>query len=740
MPTIVNSWVFESSSGQLNPSPFTVSNGDNRLLVSYVTFRRVNAGTTNITTPTLVYGGQVMSRHSPITRGGTSSFDQFGLALFTLSESGINAATSNVFSLTWTGPSQDRTSCLVEAYKDAGNLSYKYNESGVNNYVTNLTTSHTIVSSAVIDASFLSLVGSYNIGWNITERFQSLYGPYDLISNAFKVLSGSGVQQVNAETSGDFNLCTLASLLIENQITLASEFFSDADISDDFVKNANVYGSEVLNADAEDNYSAVFFRPGVESTQFYTEIQNTSGTWIDVSDDVLSINVYRRVGDIFRGLRKGESIVALNNWDGKYTPEIGSYDIRPTFPLRIISTYLSNTAALFTGKIEALSLNPDPGQRDLWITAKDAIKDLEKKTITTSLFSDIQVNSFVGDILDDIDVTAASVDIITNTIPVAWFADRNALNAIEEIAESGYYSAYVDGNGIFNFRNRNFELSAGSKISADEFFSLEYRKDDSRIFNRIKVGGDRRRITTDVHTLSYIIEPIFISEGSTTDFFLSYFDFQTREPVPATGLISPPTASEDVLLNETSSGTGIDYTNQCSWWLDEFSEAAKCHIYNGAGTDVYLTKFQIRGQPARKEPAIEKLREVTSSQAIYGVKDFVIDNKFIQDADYAGDYADYLKQRFDDPEPKLTMTLREENPEARKLELGNLVTATNSYLGFINKGFVIKELEHDITIDRGIIHDVTLRVERPVIDENTIIFTLSDPIKGVLNGSGQLVF
>lgn len=966
MPTVVNSWRHEWHATGSGPTEVTIGAGSNRLLVAHVAYNDGVSDTTDITTPSLSYGGHVMSRQG-VYPFGQNSFNQGGVAIFTLSESQIASAGSGGFGLSWSNYEPDLHGSFIEAFSEAGAISHKGANTNIEQYLTQITTSHTIVTGATVRASVAVRTSSWDVSWNVDELNEAQYhSGIDLIFGlAKKDLSGSGVQQITATTSGDFNNLAITSLLIEDNQTagggstitrrqyayaetsgdpvyttlgttpnsgnllvafsghrvnsseptisgtgwtkevdratgsgddtirrqiavftkvaggaepssisvswggavvptaLVVQEFEGADlwsltdsdntdtepatnptsgsvgsvgvtavphvliggalwrgnesnltsvtvnslssallyqpsdigasisISTAFdninesgtfspyytwvetetdgemsgwilayqiadtagdVQNEALAGASfdnelsgilpiVVPATARDTYDGVFYRPGVESTQFYTEVYTTSG-WLDISDDVLAVNIYRRIGDLFRGVRPGECIVTLNNWDGKYTPDDTNhtYDIRPTFGLKVISTYLANTQVLFTGEVEALSLNADLGQRDLTIQGKDKTKALLDKTITTSLFSDIQVNTFVLDILEDIGITQSSVDTISNTIPVAWFSGRNALNALEEIAESGYYSLFVDGDGVFNFRNRNFELSTGNKISADEFFGLEYRKDDSRIFNKITVGGERRRITTDVNTLTYIVEPVFVSDGSTKDFFLSYFDFQTREPVPATGLVSPPTASEDVLINETSSGTGADLTNQCSWWLDEFSEASKCYIYNGSGQNAYITKFQIRGKPARKEPSIERVREVSSSQAVYGVKDFTIDNRWIQDESYAGDYADFLKQRFSDPQAKLTVQIRNQNPEARGLELGNLITVTNSYLGFVSKGFVIKELEHDLTVDRGVLHDVTLRVERPTVDENTIIFTLSHPVKGVLNGSGQLMF
>lgn len=704
---------------------------------------------TNSSAPTISGTGwtKTVDRHT----GGTDSAIRRQIAVFTKVAGGAEPSS---ISVSWGGATIP-SALVVQEFEGADFWTLTDSDDTDTEPATN-PTSGSVGSVAITSVPHALIGGGFWRGnptnlTNVTVHSLSsalLYQPDDIgssitLSTAYENVNAAATESpyytwTETDVDGEMSGWILAYQIADAS---AGDTASEADASDAYLVRQDAVLPIVLPSEARDAYSGVFYRPGVESTQFYTEVYTTSG-WVDISDDVLAVNIYRRIGDLFRGMRPGECIVTLNNWDGKYTPddENRTYDIRPTFGLKVISTYLANTQTLFTGAVEALALNPDPGQRDLTLRAKDTIKSLLDKTITTSLFSDIQVNTFVADILDDIGVTQSSIDNITNTIPVAWFSDRNSLNALEEIAESGYYSVFVDGGGTFNFRNRNFELSQGNKLSTEDFFGLEFRKDDSRIFNRIKVGGERRRITTDVHTLTYIIEPVFVSAGSTKDFFLSYFDYQTREPVPATGLVSPPTSSEDVLVNEVSSGTGADITNQCSWWLDEFSEAAKCYIYNGSGQNGYITKFQIRGKPARKEPSIERLREVSSSQAVYGIRDFTIDNRWIQDESYAGDYADYLKQRFSDPQAKLTVQIRDHNPEARGLELGNLITVTNSYLGYVSKGFVIKEMEHDLTVDRGVIHDVTLHVERPTVDENTIIFTLSDPVKGVLNGSGQLMF
>ena len=502
---------------------------------------------------------------------------------------------------------------------------------------------------------------------------------------------------------------------------------------------------------AVDYFDSVFFTPGVNSCQYFCQIQNSSREWIDVSDDISAINIYRQASDLFAKIRAGEAYIKLHNESGRYSQESQSraHDLVLTREARIFATYYTNTHHMFNGAIESFSSDADLSNRYFTIKAKDQIKKAESVTITTSLFENYQVNSYVADVISKTEITPSSVDIITNTIPVAWAARRVGLNVLEEIIESGAYSAYVDGQGVFNFRNRNYELTASNRISTDEFFTLKYSKDTEKLANKITVGGERRKVTTDVHTLTYIEEPIYIGPGKVKNFFLSYFDYQTRDPVPATGIVVP-VSSQDILLYDTSSATGANLTNTASWWLEQFAESSKCYIYNGSASESWLTKFQIRGRPARKEPSISVLREVSSSQAVYGVRDFEIDNKFIQDIEFAADYADFLKQRYEDPEPVFNLSLRYGNASARldpedsfnacQIEIGDRITITNSFFGFNTTGFVVKHIEHDITVDRGVIHDLTLLVEKPRWDESLILFRLDDPILGVLNGSGQLVF
>ena len=209
MPTTINSWRYEANS----LSPFTVSAGTNRLLVANVGFYTVNAGQTNITTPTLTYGGQVMSRQG-IARFGQTSYWQGGAALFTLSESQIAAIGSSGFELTWSNYTPDYKDSFVEAFSNAGSLEYKFDQSGINVYRNQLTTSHHVVNGDTIRALASILASSKNITWNINELKEAHSSEY-CSGYSYKNISSDGTQLVN-EQYGLYALSALVSLRIRN--------------------------------------------------------------------------------------------------------------------------------------------------------------------------------------------------------------------------------------------------------------------------------------------------------------------------------------------------------------------------------------------------------------------------------------------------------------------------------------------------------------------------------------------
>ena len=203
MPIVINSWQANITSGPQNPTDFSVSAGSNRLLTVFTLWNDIDLA--DVTTPSLTYGGQTM------TREAIGRMSQFaggywagGAALFTLNETGISAATSNAFELSWTSALPEHVAHYKQAFENVASLAAKVKESGVNNYVLSLTTSHSRVSgSHLITAA--TTVGSCAITWNVNNlntvnRISGL--THSTFSLAFKVItSDSGSENVISEFS-----------------------------------------------------------------------------------------------------------------------------------------------------------------------------------------------------------------------------------------------------------------------------------------------------------------------------------------------------------------------------------------------------------------------------------------------------------------------------------------------------------------------------------------------------------
>ena len=310
--TTINSWRYQSG----NPTPLTISAGADRLLVARIGFLKLSANKTNITTPTLTYGGQIMSRHV-ISPFGQNSYNQGGLGLFTLSESGIAAIGSNGFSLSWSNYTPDYYDSFIEAFSETGNIEYKKAESGINIYVDKLITSHSVLAGDTIRASYIARATDRLISWNINELHEGYPHTGYNDSEAYKNIQSDGTQTIQASIDTYANSC-LVSLRIQRKTTVQEQ--------ESIIANASAGSS--LNADIIREYAEVshgslswdsFFPIQEGDENQYTDHFFAKGQLVSDSD-------MNRVADNIRLVRTSEvsSFEPINKVEGQFWLDISN--------------------------------------------------------------------------------------------------------------------------------------------------------------------------------------------------------------------------------------------------------------------------------------------------------------------------------------------------------------------------------------------------------------------------------
>lgn len=462
------------------------------------------------------------------------------------------------------------------------------------------------------------------------------------------------------------------------------------------------------------------------SAYIYALIQGTAvGTaWTPTSAQITGVNDVNSpptISQLWRGTEYVRALL-LPSYSNSDTTRWDNFSIAKAKPL-------------FYGRVIDIECNPRLDRATTIFEAADEINRLRTVSVTTSLYSNADPADVLTEIFSQSNVRSFSMDSFAgDTIAFAWFKEAKATDAIRKVIEFGKYAVYADGAGTIHVRNRLWLDNASDEGGIGEMLDFRYRLNSKRIINEARIESEPRRLSTSVRTIAWIPEPIQVTSGNSINFALEYMDPDTREyGVPATGFASL-VASQDYYLATNSDGTGSNITAQASVYVQFFGSTAVCSIYVGA--DGYLTRFQIRGKPAQRQPRLIEVGEVSSSQQRYGKTSFTISNDLINSSLYAKSYKEDLLLNYHDPVREVRVTIRNEHELIPVLDLGDVVTVSNSITGVASQFAVIGE-DHDVAFERGLMHTVTLQLE-PWKASTYLI--LDDPVRGKLDSGNTLAF
>lgn len=443
-------------------------------------------------------------------------------------------------------------------------------------------------------------------------------------------------------------------------------------------------------------------------------LELTSGSFTNIRDDVLQISIARSLASVFSELTPGEAAFEVYNQTGKYSPDNTSSPftglLKPNIKARVIATQNSVQYPLFKGFVDEYALNPSlDGPRNVAIRCRDEVKQLRKRIVTTSLFVNYNTGSFFTEVISASAVSSFRIDSLADEVQFGWFRQEGAAGAISEILRSGFYFSAVRGDGVLDIKNRYFDQSPVAVGSYTDMFGLNYALNDDRLVNRARIEGVPRE-TLSVNTVAFIGAPIPIPASGFLNFLLEYLDPVNNEPSPAVAMVTP-VSSSDYTANTASGGTGTDRTSTTSVSVKFFGQTAVNTVFNGSADDVFLTKYQLRGQPVSRRPRFTLESNDSSSQAVYGIQEFTLSSDLLSNTSFARDYADFLKLRNKEPAAALSLSLRNQFPDVLDIELGDAVHVQNSITG-INSLYITQSLEHTIATQPGQIHELRLVLDR----------------------------
>ena len=464
-----------------------------------------------------------------------------------------------------------------------------------------------------------------------------------------------------------------------------------------------------------------------------------TGSFTDVTSDCLQFTVTRMMADADTPLSVGRGAFIFDNHAKKFSPQNAAgpfYDrLIHNKKVRVQATHAASVHPIFVGYISKISLEPAVGRRTAVIEADDLTAKLQERSITSSVYADLNVSSAVTVVLSLSGVSSSNglVARIDNTdsteqFSFYWARDRKVNASLSEIAKFGQYAMFVNREGKFVFINRT-GLVTPVVTTYSTYFGFDYSYDDEDIRNQIKLTAQPRRLLTGVQTVAYLTEFISIPASSGVGVWLTYVDpAAINETAPATGL-QTVVSSSDYTLGTTAASGSSDLTATASIQVTFFGETAICSVFNGSGTNGYITKLQLRGSSLQKQPMLSARTFDNSSQNVYGERNYTQEDELHASYPYMSGLAEFMLQNYKNPVPDVRISLKNQFPDCLIRELADIVQVTEDNTA-VSTTFLIREIEHSVSLERGLEHTMTLGLRGRLQQQ---YFTLDHQLFGVLD-------
>jgi hypothetical protein len=430
----------------------------------------------------------------------------------------------------------------------------------------------------------------------------------------------------------------------KNKSYAFSDRMSIANIADSYTYSQYITGSGVatlqLRSFGLSNSGVNNFTTGELGTNSY-QITLVSGVWNrpSVSLDVPSGAWFIRSMFSASGtwLRADDGQVEQGLTSSAYSEDFIGDLILPKKAVKVNVGFNTNNVKKFSGAIQKIT----PNIKDDVITAycydwADALKD---KKITSTYYENLRTDQIISNLAALAGIAAGKTLLETGLLSItfAWFQEGSIWTYINQIAEAEGGIVFFDEEGILNFYNRTHFSTYPEAIYGFSFdnniTNLGFEISKDRVKNRIEVKANpRKKLTSKL--IYELVETVSIGTGETIEVW-GQFNYGLETTVPALN-VAVPVLGVDILANSQADGLGTNITGNVSISsYSIFQESIKVNIKNNYGSTVYITKFNITGDPIVIKSRIEVIKEDTNSQSLYDTQILAIENDLMDDPNYA---------------------------------------------------------------------------------------------------------
>lgn len=417
-----------------------------------------------------------------------------------------------------------------------------------------------------------------------------------------------------------------------------------------------------------------FFEIGVSEIGGPDLIKGAGGTvtffdkyqYDDETHNVESFKVTRTTSSLPWGVVMAQAEITLLNASNRFTPKvdpvIGDY-IKPDRPLKLSVGINDEYINVFTGYTERPKTSLST--RRTTLTAWDALKFLSNKKSELPVFVNTPANEIIEALLDEqgFDPTQYVIEAsLQRPIGYLMVQDRVVTEIFKDIVAAEGALMFCDENGIIHFWNRlHLNSNSTSRWTFDYSNLTNIEWDTTPIVNdAIVIAKPLREVAFNKIWESgqvYTIPP-----GGSLDVFADFRDDVGNYPAISVetpvNIASATDSSYQTNYNED--GTGDDaasVTSLTSVYL--FGERYRMSFANSSDQNVYLTKIQLYGVPAKVQVVDSKEQTDATSIEDYGINPdnngeiVEVNNDLVQDAATANALAYIYVQLFKGPLQRL---------------------------------------------------------------------------------------
>lgn len=415
-----------------------------------------------------------------------------------------------------------------------------------------------------------------------------------------------------------------------------------------------------------------------------------TGTGEDITSRVLDIAFFRgrdRASQLTGRSISGTLKATVNNESGDYSSFKGGSpiagDILPgrrvqvqtddgfpyTFPI------LFAGSPLWTGRL--MRLTPSPmagGVRTVELIATGPLGYLNQRDISLAMATSKGTGAAIGDVLDEANWPAGDRALDTGqTTMTRWWVDNlrtiDALRKPEE-TEGGFIYEAKDGKIVFE--DRHHRLASPHTVSQATYSdapgaALAYTRieqDDPlpNVFNIMDTAVTLYSVAgvavVWTHPETGSSSPVVERNGGTRVFWAVFPNPDSATDAVGIDAWTTLAATTDYVANSEAGGGGDNLTASIAVAVVATGNRLKITLTNNhAMQDAYMTKLQARGTIVTSDDPVRVTAEDTTSQSVFGERNYPNPAEYIPDTQEALDWGRYNLAAYKDIVPFLAVTL-----------------------------------------------------------------------------------